>query len=199
MPRNRRPAYDRLIELPAVFALPTAMRRLGLDMPSTRVTLSRWCKRGYIQAAGPRAGVYYNLVADRESPSERLCDAIMMLYPSAVLSEASVLHASGWTTQVPRRLSVNVIRRPSCTRLYGVDLRPRGIEWFKLMHREHAIVSHEDAGFPTYGLRSLKPEWALADMMSDPDAWHPDEDDLDVSADGIRDARNAGDLLAKAI
>ncbi len=180
-------AYSRLGSMPEVLTLSSAMRLLGMDIDSTRVTLSRWAKAGMLQLAGPRAGIYYNLVANRNAAQDRLVDVIRQVHPMAVLSEASVLHSCGWTTQIPYDLSVNVEQRKTHPALFGVRIHQRSIEWFKAVKAHGGLVSPSEADFSTYGLPALKPAWALADMMIDPDAWHPDEDDLDIP-DGLEPA-----------
>lgn len=193
----RRSAYDRLRELPEIFTIATAMRQIGLDMPSMRVTMSRWHRRGLVEPAGPKAGIYYNRLVSPDAPAERLSDAILMVHPTAILCEASVLHAAGWTTQIPTRVSVNGVRRPSYAELYGVDVHPRPIGWFRFMRRQGAVLSPTQANFPTYGLPALKPAWALADARTDPRAWHPDSDDLDITEEDEASIAKAAEALSR--
>lgn len=209
-------AYDRLMGLPAVFALSAFVRMTGLNRLSAKVMLSRWIDRGLIEPAGPRAGVYFNRLRDPEGKQASVVQALLMKYPSATLTGASVLHAHGWTTQIPRSLHVAVESRRSYTQIEGITLHPRPRRWFRQMHLAGALMpahgsqaSHADHGdgaeaagpsqpqATTYGLRSLRPAWALADSFASwaDRSWRPDEDDLDLPAE---DAAEIGLALFSA-
>ena len=112
---------------------------------------------------------------------EQLLRALKMIYPSATLIGASVLHANGWTTQIPRELHVAVEARPSYSELNGVRLHPRPLEWFRTVQSARGFDTNESSH---RGLRALDPAWALADMRCDGGDWVPEEDDLDLPDDG---------------
>ena len=61
--------------------------------------------------------------------------------------------------------------------LQGVALHPKPLAWFKTV----AILKPTQAKFTSYGLRTLTPAWALADLQANPLAWHPDVDDVEIS------------------
>jgi hypothetical protein len=105
--KGNRGAFERLRAWPAIFNVNQAARYLGTpDNDSASVYLARWKKRRMIQSTGPRSGVYFNLVADPHAAQDKLVDALLLAFPSAVLIGASVLHSAGWTTQIPSKLQV---------------------------------------------------------------------------------------------
>jgi len=192
-------AFDRLRALPVMFTLNAFVRLTGLTRASARVTLSRWNARGLVACAGQRSAVYFNRVRDQHGQQATIVNALMLKYPSATLCGASVLHAHGWTTQIPSALHVAVEKRRTYAQLNGVVLHPRPVQWFREMNKVQALYEEpsdhgaHDPGTsttdqsreftaPTYGLRSLKPAWALADAFADTSglSWQPDEDDLDL-------------------
>lgn len=176
-------SYERLMQLPEVFSLSTLVRFTGMSRDSAKVLASRWNERGLVASAGPRAGVYFNRVRDPSGHRANAIRALVMKYPSATLCGASVLHAAGWTTQIPSAVHVAIETRPSYSSIDGVTLHPRPVAWFRFMHQHDAWQSAGQAEEnATYGLRALAPAWALADLYADdePSAWHPDADDLDI-------------------
>ncbi len=201
-------AFERLLALPDLLTLNTFVRATGMSRPSAKVTLSRWASRGLVESAGPRTGIYFNRVRDRDGQRASAVAALLLRYPSATLCGASVLHAHGWTTQIPRELHVAVEQRRSYAQIHGVVLHPRPLQWFRDMHAAQAMVSPEftgasgsssaaasapGPGASSYGLRSLLPAWALADAYADDSgrSWHPDEDDLDIPEEAQLDATQA--------
>jgi hypothetical protein len=86
-----------------------------------------------------------------------------------------VLHAAGWITQIPARMSVAVLARASYVALHGFEIHGRSLSWFKQVHDARAAPVER-----VYGLRALPPALALADLYKDPKAWHPDIDDVDI-------------------
>lgn len=103
-----------------------------------------------------------------------------------ILCGESVLHASGWVTQIPAQLTVAVLSRPTYVSLRGFEIRGRPLSWFTVIH---ADLRARDNG-RVYGMRALPPALALVDLYGDPKAWHPDPDDLDVPPD------QAGEVLS---
>lgn len=185
-PRKYQSALDRLLALPAIFTLNTMVRATGMSREVAKVALSRWAEKGLIENAGPRAGIYFNRLVDRSGENANAVRALMIKYPSATLCGASVLHAAGWTTQIPSSVHVAIEERPSYAQIDGVTLHPRPVSWFRSMQNRHAFAnqakSGEDSTVTAFGLRSLSPAWALGDLYADgsKNAWHPDEDDLDI-------------------
>lgn len=190
-------AFDRLTNLPPVFSLNTLVRATGMNRASAKVLLTRWAGRKMVESAGPRAGIYFNRVVDRNGESAHAVKALMMKYPSATLCGASVLHSAGWITQIPSSLHVAVEARGSYAKIEGTTLFPRPVAWFRFMQTHRAWAAFAGKGtsqeIASYGLRALSPAWALADLYADKSGrgWQPDEDDLDVpkeAMDGVRRA-----------
>ena len=102
-----------------------------------------------------------------------------------------MLHATGWITQIPARLSVAVISRPSYVSLHGFDIHGRPLSWFKKVHP--AVDPSPDKRI--YGLRTLPTPLALADLYGDPKGWHPDVDDLDIPQEDVASVGAAATLL----
>ena len=108
-----------------------------------------------------------------------------MAYPNALMVGESVLHAAGWITQIPSTLQV-AVEKTSLRRSYkqhdGFTLLPRPLAWFARAHPH--VLSPQKAKFNTYGLHTVPPDFALADLYATPGAWHPDADDLDIPEAG---------------
>lgn len=168
---------DRLTTLPVVFTL-NDLVRLGLTRETAYKTLMRWSDRGVIEQAGPRAAVYYNLLVDREAADRHRLAAARLLYPTAVVIGAAVLHAHGWTTQPPKIVDVAILERPSMKSLTGVHLVMRPRRWYERFVPE--LLREGDSPFE---IDSLAPAAALADAHAWRDVWVPDEDDLDIPDD----------------
>lgn len=169
-------ALERLKNLPEVFTVNTLSRMTGMPKPTALAILSRWKAKAWVEQAGPRSGIYFNLLANPLAADEHRIGALLMAYPSAMLMGESVLHAAGWITQIPQQLHVAVEKRRSYVQLTGIALHAKPLGWFKTV----AVLQPREAKFNTYGLRTLPPAWALADLRADPLAWHPDADDVDV-------------------
>jgi hypothetical protein len=167
---------ERLRRLPEVFSVNTLGLLMNIPKPTALVYLSRWRAKAWVEPAGPRCGVYFNLVRNPQSTREHRALALLMEYPGATLMGASVLHAFGWTTQIPTRMHVAVERRRIYVQFTGFDLHPKSLEWFRTV----AYAKAKGAYIPIYGLRAITPAWALADLFETPNAWHPESDDLDV-------------------
>ncbi len=169
-------AIERLKHLPDVFTVNTLSRLMDCPKPTVLAYLSRWKAKGWVEQAGPRSGVYFNLSKNPLAASQHRTSALLMVYPSAMLMGESVLHAAGWITQIPQALHVAVEKRPSYVQMQGVALHPKPLDWFKTV----ATLKPTQAKFASYGLRALTPAWALADLLANPQAWYPDADDVDV-------------------
>lgn len=184
---------DRLRRLPEVFTL-SAMASVGsMSRKMATVYLSRWTAAGLVEASGPRSGVYFNLIRNPEISGEMRLKALLATYPSAILAGETVLHNAGWTTQIPRQTSVAVISRRSYAQLNGFEVSGRPRSWFMKVHPW--LLKPEEAEFPTYGLRSLPPAFALADLYGTKGAWHPDPDDLDIEDDQMEAVAEAARIL----
>jgi len=164
-------SIDYIRSLPAVFSISEAALVLKKSLAWTRLSIHRWAGYGLIYPAGPRAGLFFNLVVDPDWKSH-LSEAIRRIFPSAVVIGASVLHAEGWTTQIPQKIHIAILSRPSFPRLNDaiVVLRPR--TWYS----EHVPFQET-----LYGLPSLKPSQALDDLKKNASRdklWCPAPDDL---------------------
>jgi len=181
---KRTSAIQRLAQLPEVFDLGHFALLAGISPASAKVMLSRWSAQGLIAHAGPHAGLYYKRLAQQWSRDDQTACAILTLYPAAIVSGASVLHAHGWTTQIPRSIHVSVPRATRSVQLFDVTLTQRPMSWFRLVHEHSAWALDLDSiiatGNPWDRLRKLSPAWALVDLLRHTDGWQPDPDDLDI-------------------
>ena len=184
-------AIARLRTLPEAFTFAGFCKLTRLSNQAASVWLARWKEKGLIEAAGERARVYFNKLKCGEVDGSLRIAALLFEYPSALLCGESVLHASGWITQIPARLSVAVLSRPSYISLHGFDIHGRSLSWFKKVHS--ALDPAPDK--QVYGLRALPAPLALADLYGDAKGWHPDVDDLDIPQEDVAAVGAAAKLL----
>jgi hypothetical protein len=184
-------AIARLRELPEAFTFAGFCKLTRLSNKAAAVWLSRWKEKGLIEAAGDRARLYFNKLKCSEVDTSLRVAALLFEYPSALLCGESVLHAAGWITQIPARLSVAVIARTSYVSLHGFDIHGRSLSWFKKVHP--AVDPAADRRI--YGLRALPASMALVDLYGDPKGWHPDPDDLDIPQEQLPSVGAAAELL----
>lgn len=169
-------ALARIRSLPEAFTFAAFCRLTGLSKAAAAVWLCRWKSKDLIEPAGERAGIYFNKLRCHDPDIALRIEALLFEYPSAILCGESVLHAAGWITQVPARLTVAVIRRPTYVALRGFEIRGRPLAWFGNIHA--AVCAPDNDRI--YGLRALPPALALVDLYGDRRAWHPEVDDLDI-------------------
>jgi len=170
----------RLRALPELFTL----TQLGatLNSPTASTYVARWRDQGLIAPFG-KTGLYFNLLANPQSPRERAMQALTLLFPSAVIISASVLHDAGWTTQIPRTVQVAVSVRPSYPQLEDFTLLPRRRTWYTEMHPYMIRTGQATpprlsaAAALVDGWRSLEP--GRLTRRESP-GWAPDPDDLDL-------------------
>ena len=184
-------AIARLRELPEAFTFAGFCKLTRLSNNAAAVWLARWKEKGLIEPAGDRSRLYFNKLKCNEVDGSLRVAALLFEYPSAILCGESVLHAAGWITQIPARLSVAVIARPSYVSLHGFDIHGRSLSWFKKVHSAVSPVPEKRV----YGLRALPPTLALADLYNDPKGWHPDIDDLDIPEADIPQLVTAARLI----
>ncbi len=184
-------AIARLRELPEAFTFAGFCKLTRLSNQAASVWLARWKAKGLIEAAGDRARVYFNKLKCSEVDGSLRAAVLLFEYPSALLCGESVLRASGWITQIPARLSVAVLSRPSYISLYVFDIRGRPLAWFKKVHPATNPAPEERI----YGLRALPAAFALVDLYGDPKGWHPDVDDLDIPQEQLAPVGAAAELL----
>lgn len=166
-------AIEYLRQMPAVFTNRDLMRKFGQTEAWVKLSLTRWKGYGLVKPAGPRLGIYYNLVVDPDWKA-RLPEAVKLAFPSAVVIGATVLHRHGWTTQIPQYLFIAVLKSPSQPKMDGVLAFGRPRSWY---------VEFSPWGESIYGLPALSPFNALRDChihVNEKGMWCPDEDDLDI-------------------
>lgn len=183
-------ALARLRDLPEAFTFAGFCKLTRFSNKAAAVCLTRWKEKGLVEAAGARARVYFNKLKCSEAGSLRIA-ALRFEYPSALLCGESVLHETGWITQIPACLSVAVISRPSYVSLHGFEIHGRPLSWFKTVHP--AVDAAPDQ--QVYGLRSLPAPLALADLYGDPTGWQPDLDDLSIPPEDLASVGAAAMLL----
>lgn len=139
--------------------------------------VNRWIKAGFLRKAGPRSGVYYNLIADPQWEAH-IPEAVRKRFPDAVVGGPTVLHATGCQTQIPGKMWF-VVKREACFPQFD------GVQW---MIRSATSFSNLEPMGTLFGMRSLTPEQALEDGVKHQnfkDAWVPDFDDIDT--DEVKD------------
>lgn len=186
-------AVARLQSLPEAFTFAAFCKLTGLSKQAAAVWLNRWKKKNLIEPAGDRAGIYFNKLKCPAPDSSLRIEALLYEYPSAILCGESVLHATGWITQIPARLTVAVLRRPTYVSFHGFEIRGQPLSWLRRVQRAVNAPSNDRI----YGMRALPPAFALVDLYADSRAWHPDVDDLDIpaeDADAVRAASRALDV-----
>jgi hypothetical protein len=184
-------ALARLRDLPEAFTFAGFCKLTRFSNNAAAVCLTRWKEKGFVEAAGERARLYFNKLKCNEVDGSLRIAALLFEYPSAMLCGESVLHAAGWITQIPASLSVAVISRPSYVSLHGIDIHGRPLSWFKKVHP--AVNPSPDKR--VYGMRTLPAPLALADLYSDPKGWHPDLDDLNIPPEDVASVGTAATLL----
>jgi hypothetical protein len=170
-------AVQRLAGLPEVFTGGELAVLFGWKSGICSSYLAQWRKAGLIQSLGGRSDVHMNLVRNRQlNPAL----ALRRAYPQAVKLGVDVLREAGWTTQIPSTVEVAVPTGSSMHALAGFALSTRTAKWYQRIAPGMERVQH--------GLDSLRPAWALADMMARAQdarvrhAWLLDPEDLDMEA-----------------
>ncbi|MBS0420022.1 MAG: hypothetical protein JSR66_20085 [Proteobacteria bacterium] len=184
-------ALERLREMPEAFTFSGFCKLNGFSNEVAAVCLRRWKEKGLIEPAGDRARIYFNKLRSPEVDSTLRVAALLFEYPSAVLCGESVLHASGWITQIPAQLSVAVLSRPSYVSMHGFDIRGRPLSWLR---KTHPLIDTSEQK-RIFALRALPPALALADLYATAKGWHPDPDDLDIPQEEHHSVLAAFELL----
>lgn len=199
-------AFGRLKALPEVFDLRDLEIALA-DLEPEKAKIRglavnyawRWKRAGFVEPAGPKVGVFFNLVRDPEGPSGRLAEAVEKAFGvKGVVVGAGALHWAGWTTQRPHRLEIALPvteRKRSLPEFSALDLCARTPGWFA---RTAAAVEDGPDGF-----RVLKPAFALLDALTSPaepaygkPVWRPDPDDLDLPEEAAQAVEAAIEAMA---
>lgn len=173
-------AFERLSQLPAIFKGSDVTMLFGWSGPTAATYIAQWSRKGMIKPLGGRAGIYFNLVVQRDFDLEA---GLRRAIPMATKMGVDALREAGWTTQVISRAEVAVPDDGPAYSVDGFDLQPRSNRWYEMT--SDGVVDDR------LGLRRLKPEWALADMIYRgkdhrfTTAWMiaPDDVDLDAAQD----------------
>lgn len=151
-------SVSRLRQLPPVFRHGNLLLQQGASQNSVKVMLSRWATAGLVEPLGGRSGIYFNLIADSSGPETRFSEAIQLRFPEAIVCGPSVLHQEGWITQIPQSIHIAVLKQESQPNIRGIELHERAKDWFIAV--QEGIVEHG-----LYGMPSLKPAWAMEDIL----------------------------------
>lgn len=162
--------------LPDAFSANSFATLLGISREVAAVNLSRWAAAGYIKASGRRTGFYFNVLKRRDAPEVLASEALMHVYPTAIVRGASVLHARGLTTQYPHEVHVGVLAPANRAHTDGFSEVGRSRGWYEAIQSLRVGGKAETL----YGLPALAPEVALADLFASKNDWHPDVDDLEL-------------------
>ena len=192
-------AYTRLGDMPDVFNAITFARLNNMTTNEASVYLARMKSKKMLASFNGRAGIYFNLIKNSNAKNAHLIDGLKMIYPTAILRGESVLHAAGWTTQIPRRINVAILERRTYVNIKEFVLSPKKKDWFITIHRY--LLKPENSEFSTYGLPSLTPALALADLYTKNAIrdWQPDPDDLDIEDSDWLNVQQAFNLLGATI
>lgn len=167
-------AIARLQALPTLFRGGDLTVRFQWTSKTASHYLYLWKKRGLVQPLGGHSDVYANMLT---SPQPHWEKGLLMAMPSAVTVGVEALRLAGWTTQVPHRPAVAVNSKHSVFNVDPFEVAPRDPQWF-------ALARAGIQGDRTVGLPTLRPAWALADMLRNQD-WGacgltPDDIDWDL-------------------
>lgn len=183
--RTQVSAFERLRDLPALFRGGDLTRRFGWTSKTASQYLYLWKRRGLVQGLGGHSDVYANLLASRHPDWG---GAVVMAMPSAVLVGIEALRRAGWTTQLVQRPTVAVKSAHPVFKTDHFDLVTRDPHWFDQ-------VAPGIEGGVGEGLRTLRPAWALADLLHDTGWEHtglsPDDIEWSQAATAERDWRAA--------
>lgn len=175
----RTPAAKRLLALPAVFSPNDLSLGQSMDPGAARVALARWRAEGYAEPAGPRLGLWYNLLKDPSGADGNLGTVLKRQFGSPVVIGPSALNDASWTTQTPRVLTVAVPMARSYARVDGVSVYGRPPEWFS-----RVLQAWKGSERGRNGLPKLPPEFALADALAHGDCLHHlAPDDIEIPDD----------------
>lgn len=181
-------SLSRLADLPDIFRGADITLRFGWTSKTASQYLYLWKQRGLIEALGGHTDVFINQVRQSQPDWDK---ALLLAWPSAVLTGLEPLRRAGWITQVPVRPEITV-RGRAPARVPRFTVRGRSDAWYTRMR---AGIQRIRESLPT-----LRPAWALADMLAT-HGWRGsglDPDDLDLSfmiARDRQDWRKAGEVL----
>ena len=182
---NQLSAFERLRDLPALFRGGDLTRRFGWTSKTASQYLYLWKRRGLVQSLGEHSDVHANLPTDRHPGWE---GAVVMAMPSAVLVGIEALRRAGWTTQLVQRPTIALKAGHPLFKTEHFEIVARDPRWFEQ-------VAPGIDGSPDEALRTLRPAWALADLLHCAGWEHcgvsPDDIDWAEAARSERDWRAA--------
>lgn len=173
--RSYTSAIERLRAMPEIFTGSELTVLFGWKSAIASSYLAQWRKAGLVKSLGGRSDVHMNLI---RNPQANIEQALRRVYPNAIKVGVDRLRAAGWTTQIPARPEVAIAPTTSRYRIEAFELVTRPEKWFQ-------TVKPGTEKAPD-GIDSLKPAWALADMISRAQdkrvhkAWLPDPEDIDL-------------------
>lgn len=153
--RQQTSAIVRLQSLPSLFRGSDLTVRFQWTSKTASQYLYQWKRRGLVQALGGHSDVYANLLMN---PTPDWGKAVLMAMPSATTIGIEALRLAGWTTQVLYRPVVAVNAKQSRYSVKPFEIAARSPKWFEL-------VSPGIQGDRALGLPTLRPAWALADLL----------------------------------
>lgn len=165
----------RLRLLPEIFTGSELTVLFGWKSAIASSYLAQWRKAGLVKSLGGRSDVHMNLVRNPQANPEL---ALRRAFPTAVKVGVDRLRAAGWITQIAARPEVAIPSTSSRYSIEGFDLVTRPAQWFQ------TVKPGTDQA--TDGLDSLRPAWAMADMINRAqdkrvrNAWLPDPEDIDL-------------------
>lgn len=161
--KERLSSERRLMQLPDVFTTSMLSEQLGGNHAAAPIYTQRWKKDGLIVAAGLKAGVFYNLARNRRADTEKAYQALIMIYPDAIIALRSSLYDHGWIEHAPRTLEVIVERRQTYPQLYQFSASGRSRRWMAMI--DHEISKRGHPRLSPYG--ALVDLWAHSDVKPD--------------------------------
>ncbi|WP_010105491.1 hypothetical protein [Verminephrobacter aporrectodeae] len=153
--RQQTSAIVRLQSLPPVFRGSDLTVRFQWTSKAASQYIYLWKRRGLVRGLGGHSDVYANLLTN---PTPDWGKAVMAAMPSAVTIGIEALRQAGWTTQVPHRPTVVVNAKQGVFSVEPFEIVARGPKWFQ--SAGNGIQGERAVGLPT-----LRPAWALADML----------------------------------
>jgi hypothetical protein len=166
MGETRKSVYQRICQLPTVFDHRDVELAFNWDHDQAKQFCVRAVEQGVAARAGERAGIYYNLFLEPKGRAVLLGDVLRRINPSVVMVGLSALHAASWITQNPRLLEVAMPRTRvvrSYPKIDGAVIVTRSLGWFSDVA---SSLSPADDQSNIFGLRSIGPEAAVADLLA---------------------------------
>lgn len=153
--RQQTSAIERLQSLPPVFRGSDLTIRFQWTSKAASQYLYLWKRRSLVAGLGGHSDVYANLLTN---PKPDWGKAVMMAMPSAVAIGIEALRQVGWTTQVPHCPTVAVNAKQGVFSIEHFQVVLRDTKWFDVAKK--GIQGDRNLGLPT-----LRPAWALADLL----------------------------------